>query len=300
MKKVIGVGACVLDTYIEMDSYPKEDIKIRANRVFSCGGGPVGNALVGIAKLGVQAAYLGSLSNDAYGHQLVDEFKQFGVCTNNIKLLDNIDAFKAFIILGENKGTRTVLFDKGTIPDDPSLLNLEAIQDFDVLHLDGNFMNLAIESAKIAKKYHKIVSLDAGSPYPRVEELLPYVDILIPSESFALKFTGKDTVDDAIMDLYLKYKPKVLVVTQGPRGGTYIEDEKVHHYEAFKINCIDSNGAGDIFHGAFLVAYLEGKSLLDSIYFASATSALKCMKVGVRNALPNKNEVEAFLKARGK
>ena len=300
MKKVIGVGACVLDTYIEMDSYPKEDIKIRANRVFSCGGGPVGNALVGIAKLGVEAAYLGSLSNDAYGHQLVDEFKQFGVHTNNIKLLNNIDAFKAFIILGEDKGTRTVLFDKGTIPDDPSLLNLEAIQDFDVLHLDGNFMNLAIESAKIAKKYHKIVSLDAGSPYPRVEELLPYVDILIPSESFALKFTGKDTVDDAIMDLYLKYKPKVLVVTQGPRGGTYIEDEKVHHYEAFKINCVDSNGAGDIFHGAFLVAYLEGKSLLDCICFASATSALKCMKVGVRNALPNKNEVEAFLKARGK
>ena len=300
MKKVIGVGACVLDTYIEMDSYPKEDIKIRANRVFSCGGGPVGNALVGIAKLGVQATYLGSLSNDAYGHQLVDEFKQFGVNTNNIKLLDNIDAFKAFIILGEDKGTRTVLFDKGTIPDDPSILNLEAIQDFDVLHLDGNFMNLAIESAKIAKKYHKIVSLDAGSPYPRVEELLPYVDILIPSESFALKFTGKDTVDDAIMDLYLKYKPKVLVVTQGPRGGTYIENEKIHHYDAFKINCVDSNGAGDIFHGAFLVAYLEGKSLLDSIYFASATSALKCMKVGVRNALPNKNEVEAFLKARGK
>ena len=300
MKKIVGVGACVLDTYIEMDSYPNEDIKIRAQKVFSCGGGPTGNALVGIAKLGVEAEYLGALSNDAYGHQLINEFKRFGVNTNNIKLLDNIDAFKAFIILGKDKGTRTVLFDKGTIPDDPSLLNLEVIKDADVLHLDGNFMNIALESVKVAKKYNKIVSLDAGSPYPRVEELLPYVDILIPSESFALKFTGKDNVDEAIMELYIKYKPQVLVVTQGPKGGTYIEDGKVNHYEAFKIDCLDSNGAGDIFHGAFLVAYSEGKSLLDSIYFASATSALKCTRVGVRNALPDKDEVIAFLKARGK
>ena len=300
MKKIVGVGACVLDTYIEMDNYPKEDIKIRANKVFSCGGGPTGNALVGIAKLGVEVAYLGALSNDAYGQQLVNEFKQFGVDTSNIKLLDNIDAFKAFIILGEKEGTRTVLFDKGTIPDDPSILNLEVIKNYDVLHLDGNFMNIALESAKTAKKYHKVVSLDAGSPYPRVEELLPYVDILIPSESFALKFTGKDNVDDAIMDLYQRYQPKVLVVTQGPRGGTYIEDGKVRHYEAYKIDCLDSNGAGDIFHGAFLVAYLDNKPLLDCIHFASATSALKCMKVGVRNALPDKQEVIAFLKARGK
>ena len=81
MKKIVGIGACVLDTIIQMDDYPLEDSKIRAQDSFSCGGGPVGNALVCIAKLGLDAEYLGSLSGDSAGSQLVKEFKRYNVQT---------------------------------------------------------------------------------------------------------------------------------------------------------------------------------------------------------------------------
>ena len=299
MKKVVGLGASVLDTIIEMDVFPTEDTKKKADNVFTSGGGPVGNALVCIAKLGVVSSYLGVLSNDSNGHQQVNEFKQYNVDTSNIKLIDNVRAFTSYIILDKQKGTRTCVFDRGSLPDDPKLLNLEVIKDYDVLHLDGNFLNCAVEAAQVAKKYKVKVSLDAGSVYPNIEKLLPYVDILITSEEFAMKFTNKKDVKLAIKSLNNLYHPEVLVVTQGAKGGCYLENGEVKSYNSFKITCVDSNGAGDTFHGAFLVAYLNDKSVRDCCVFASATSAIKCQKAGVRIALPNINEVNQFLKERG-
>ena len=75
MKKVIGIGACVLDTIIEMSSYPIEDVKKRANNVFVNGGGPVSNALVCISKLGIETEYIGLLSNDTNGKFLIQDFQ---------------------------------------------------------------------------------------------------------------------------------------------------------------------------------------------------------------------------------
>ncbi len=296
--RIIGVGASVLDTIIELDSYPVEDSKKKAERVFVSGGGPVGNALVCISKLGIDASYLGLLSNNQSGQYLVDEFKQYGVDVSNIKLVDNTSAFTSFILLNAEKGTRTCVFDRGSVPDDPSLLDLNIIKNYDVLHLDGNYLNIAIEAAKVAKQNRVKVSLDAGSLYPGIERLLPYVDIFVASEDFAIKLTKEEDINLAIKKIDEIYHPEVLVVTEGSKGGTYLEKGIVHHYNAFKVNCVDSNGAGDTFHGAFLVAYLEGKGIKECCEFASATSAIKCMKAGVRQALPNKKEVINFLKGR--
>ena len=300
MKKVIGIGACVLDTIIEMETYPDEDIKKKAEKVFVSGGGPVSNALVCLSKLGVEAEFLGLLSNDNNGHYLKDEFEKYGVKTSNINFIDNTTAFTSFIVLAKDKGTRTCVFDKGSVPDDPKLLDLSKVLDADVLHLDGNYLNIALDAAKLAKKNGVLVSLDAGSKYPNIESLLPYVDILIPSEDFARKVTGETDIDKAILKLQKEYNPKVLVVTEGAKGGSFAVNNEVKHYNAFKINCVDSNGAGDTFHGAFLAAYLDGKTIEECVRFASATSAIKCQKAGVRTALPNKQQVEAFLQKEGK
>ena len=299
MKKIIGVGASVLDTIIEMGAYPDEDVKIKADNVFVSGGGPVGNALVCTARLGVESAYLGLLSNDTSGLQQIKEFEQYDVSTKHIKLVDNVKAFTSFIILSKARGTRTCIFDRGSIPDDPNLLDLSVIKDYDILHLDGNYLNIAVEAAKKAKEYGVKVSLDAGSVYPNIDRLVPYVDILIASEDFAMKFTKEDRVDNAIKALQEKYHPEVLVVTEGSKGGCYYQDGEVYHYHAYEIECVDSNGAGDTFHGAFLVAYLNGKDIEECCKFASATSAIKCQKAGVRVALPKLDEVEQFLLNRG-
>lgn len=298
MKSVIGIGASALDTIIEMDEYPVEDVKKRADNVFISGGGPVGNALVCISKLGVKASYLGLLSKDASGLRLANEFGEYGVSTDSVRFIEDKRAFTSYIVLSKKNGTRTCVFDKGTVPDDPSLLDFEALKSCDILHLDGNYLNIALAGAKVAKSLGKKVSLDAGSVYPHIEDLLPYVDIFIASEDFARTFAGLNDLDEALIWFNKHYHFEVLVVTEGVKGGRYLEGGEVKHYASFPVDCVDSNGAGDTFHGAFLVAYLDGLSLSSCCAFASATSAIKCQKAGVRKALPNKEMVEQFLKER--
>ena len=78
MKKVVGLGACVLDTLIVCDKYPTEDTKQKAESVFVSGGGPVGNALVVMSKLGVKADVIGAFADDIEGQ--VDLRGRFNYC----------------------------------------------------------------------------------------------------------------------------------------------------------------------------------------------------------------------------
>ena len=93
MKKVVGLGACVLDTLINCDTYPTEDTKQKAESIFLSGGGPVGNALVVISKLGVQAEVIGAFGGDSAGQYLLEDFKKYGVSIENATVLANATSF---------------------------------------------------------------------------------------------------------------------------------------------------------------------------------------------------------------
>lgn len=292
MKKVVGLGACVLDTLITCDSYPKEDTKQKAKSIFLSGGGPVGNALVVISKLGVQAEVIGGFGGDSAGEYLLNDFKKYGVGVENATVLKDKTSFTSYIVLAENKATRTCVFDRGSVPDDPRNLCLSAIDNAEVLHLDGNYLEGAIAAAKYAKEKGVTVSLDAGGLYAGIERLLPYVDILIPSAEFALGFTKKTEIGAAMSALNEKFAPKILVVTDGSNGGYYWEKGKAVHYDSVKVKAVDTNGAGDTFHGAFVAAYCDGKSTAECCVFASKVAAYKCIHKGARTYALDKSIAE--------
>jgi sulfofructose kinase len=151
-----------------------------------------------------------------------------------------------------------------------------------VLHLDGNYLNCAIQAAKVAKENGVKVSLDAGGLYKDIDKLIPYVDILIPSAEFALGLTGKTQIGAAMSALSEKYAPEILVVTDGSNGGYYWQNGQAVHYDSVKVKAVDTNGAGDTFHGAFIAAYCEGKNVKDCCVYASKVAAYKCMHTGAR------------------
>lgn len=281
MKKVVGLGACVYDTLIECGEYPKEDTKYKANGVFISGGGPVSNALVVMSKLGVQTEYLGALAEDAAGDFLLRDFENAAVGTKYAVRAGKL-SFSSYIFLSENSGTRTCIFDRGDVPDDPWRLDFSCLNDTNVLHLDGNYLECALAAAKIARKKGVTVSLDAGGLYKGIERLLPYVDILIPSAEFALGFTGESTVGKAMLSLNKEYMPRILAVTCGKEGGFYLREEKAEKYDAVPVKNVDTNGAGDTFHGAFIVAFLSGKSVEGCCKYASRVAAYKCEHKGLR------------------
>ncbi|MBR2449703.1 MAG: hypothetical protein IKB30_06285 [Clostridia bacterium] len=296
MKRIVGFGACVYDTLIECEKFPVEDTKLKADNISVSGGGPVGNALVVASKLGVKTSVIGAFANDAAGNYLLDDFKKYGVDISGVKIIDGAKSFNSYILLSKSEGSRTCVFNRGTVLDDENNANLSVIDGADILHLDGNYLNGALKCAKYAKEKGVLVSLDAGGLYEGIEKLLPFVDILIPSAEFAMGLTGKDAPIDALIELNKRYSPKILAVTDGKNGGYYIEDNSAARYPAFTVKAVDSNGAGDTFHGAFLAAYLSGKSVRESLIFASATSAYKCGFVGARTYPLSTEKVLEFIK----
>ena len=289
MKKVVGLGACVLDTLISCDSYPAEDKKQKAESIFLSGGGPVGNALVVISKLGVKAEVIGGFGSDNAGKYLLDDFKKYGVGVENATVVEGATSFTSYIVLAKDKASRTCVFDRGSVPDEPNFLQLSALDNADVLHLDGNYLECALAAAKYAKEKGVKVSLDAGGLYAGIERLLPYVDILIPSAEFALGLTKKSTIEAAMYALNEKYSPEILVVTDGSNGGYYMQNGQAVHYESVKVKAVDTNGAGDTFHGAFVAAYCEGKTIEKCCEFASKVAAYKCTQIGARTYALNKD-----------
>ena len=300
MNKIVGIGACVMDTLVTVPNYPKEDTKLRAISSKAAGGGPTATGLVAAQKLGEQAAYIGVLSDDNGGVFLRKDFEKYGVDTSCVEVLAGYRSFTSFIWLAKDTATRTLVFDKGNLP--PLRLSekqKQLIMDSEILMVDGNEMDAAEEGCKLARENNTKVLYDCGGLYDGVERRLKLTDVMIPSEEFALGHTGCDNVSDAAKRLYELYHPEVVVITCGKEGGLIYDGVTSVSYPAFVVEAVDTNGSGDVFHGAFAAAMVKGYSYMNCCLFASATSAIKCTGIGARESVPDEETVYKFLESRG-
>lgn len=289
-----------MDTLVTVPNYPKEDTKVRALSSKPAGGGPTATGLVAAQKLGEQTAYIGVLSDDNGGKFLRDDFQKYGVDTQFIEEKVGYRSFTSSIWLTNDTATRTIVFDKGNLP--PLQLNnrqKQAIIDSQILMIDGNEIEAAKEACEIARESSTKVLYDCGGLYEGVEDLLKLTDVMIPSEEFSLGYTGCDNVSDAAKKLYETYHPELVVITSGKEGGIIYDGKTLEKYPAFLVEAVDTNGSGDVFHGAFAAAMMKGYSYKECCLFASATSAIKCTGIGARESVPNETTVYDFLKDRG-
>ncbi len=296
MIEVVGIGAAVFDILMTMDSFPPEDTKLQGKETKLQCGGPCATALVAMSKLGVKSAYMGALGDDMYGDHIRGAFDKYGVDRSKVRTVPDVQSFHSVVLINTANSTRTCVWNRGTLtPPVASDVDLAMLKQAKFLHLDGHQLDCAVYAAEKAREFGVTVSLDAGGVYPGIERLLPFVDVLIPSEEFALKITGCDRAEAAASALWDKYHPQTLIITQGSRGGFIWEDGNPVRYPIFPVNAIDSNGAGDTFHGAFVAARVKGMTVAEAAAFASATSALKCTRFGAQEGIPGYEEVLKFM-----
>ncbi|MBO4432729.1 MAG: hypothetical protein J5852_04270 [Clostridia bacterium] len=300
MADIVGIGANVFDTLYNVPTYPVEDTKMRAVSSKASGGGPVATGLVAASKLGESAAYIGVLSNDNGGVYLKNDFIKYGVKTDYIEVKSGYRSFNSVLWLCQDSGSRTCVFDKGDLPElELNDKQINAIKNAKILMVDGNELSAAVKAAKIARDNGVLVLYDCGGLYDGVKELLALTDIMIPSEEFALGITGETIAEKAAFKLYETYKPQVVVITQGKRGGILYDGKTAVSYPIYPANVVDSNGSGDVFHGAFAAGISKGFDFLKCCHFASATSAIKCTGIGARESTPDFDTVRTFLKENG-
>jgi ribokinase len=300
MADVVGIGASVFDSLMLSDEFPREDTKLKVFSTKIQGGGPCATALVAMSKLGIATEYFGVLGTDVFGQYMTDEFRHYGVAVNSVRLVDGERSFNSVMLINKKNASRTCIWNAGTLPamreDDVPLAKLKQAA---YLHLDGNHLETAVYGAKKAREYKVKVSLDAGTPYEGIDDLLPLVDILIPSEEFVERYTGEKNPEQGAEILYRQYKPEILIITQGPKGGFIYDGKCCIYYKPFPAVVVDTNGAGDTFHGAFIAGLVKGMDVVEAADFASAVAAIKCAHFGAREGIPSYEETMKAIKSQG-
>ena len=310
----IGVGF-VSNDHLAIVPYIPMDTKVRMLEHRILGGGPAGNSTAGAATLGMSAAFVGTVGDDADGRMILEDFAAQGVDTSMVKVRKGAMSAIAYLWIEEKTGNRSCVWGREGLTelaaDEITPEIAEAIRGAKVLHLDGHNAAGAIAAAKIAKEAGVLVSYDAGTIRDGMAEILPLADLLICSGEFAVSVaagkdrlitTGytEDEVEAAVRKLYAKYRPKVCGATMGVRGSMCFDGTNLVKCPAFKVEkVVDTTGCGDLFHTGFAVRYLETRDLLECQRFGAAVSALKCRGLSGRPpSAPTRQEVDDFLKGK--
>ena len=286
---VLCVGHASYDLIFSVDHHPNNDEKISATAFLSCGGGPAANAAVLCSRLGFNAAFSGYLGADLFGENHYQELINEKVNTQLINRDNNPTPLSTILVKPD--GSRALINYKGdTKPLAADAVNYSAVSTKAVL-FDGHELQLSLSLLDQTRTKNIPSVLDAGSVHEGTLILMDKVDYLVCSEKFALAFASNTS--NALISL-AKIAPNV-IITLGERGLIWQRDQERGYLDAFKINAIDTTGAGDAFHGAFTAALTTNMTWLEILQFASAAGALCCTKMGARLGLPSKQELETFL-----
>jgi ribokinase len=297
MKKAdfVGLGFCSNDYLALLPEIPL-DSKVQIQQHLVQGGGPAATSTVAAARLGMSAAFIGVTGDDEPGKWILRDFEAEKVSTEGMVVRKGHTSAIAYCWIDAPTGKRSVAWTRGTLTElTADEVNLELVRQAKILHLDGHNPAGALAAAKEARKHNIPVCLDAGTLRDGVRELLPYVTILIASEAFARLYTGENDLDKAIFKLR-EIGAEVTGITMGKEGSMTLDGDKIVRCPAFKIDPVDTTGAGDVYHTGFCVRYLETHDLMECMRFGSAVSAIKCLKLGGRAGIPSRAQVDDFLK----
>jgi len=137
------------------------------------------------------------------------------------------------------------------------------------------------------------VVIDLDKAVPRSAELISNVDFLITSASFPPEFTGIADPIESLLALR-KHCDGFLAVTLGAQGAMAVINDECERFPAFKVQAVDTTGAGDIFHGAFIYGLLRNWTVEGIMTFANAAAALNCTHLGARGGIPSLSEILAL------
>ena len=295
--EVIGLGQACIDYLGRVTEYPEEDGKVELMDLQMQCGGPASTALVTLSRLGIRTSFLGSISDDAFGIEIVRGLKDENVDHTFLKTTPGYTSQFAFIAINKDDGRRTIFWTRGSVPHLKSTdVDLSPFPGARILHTDGLMVEASIEGAKQAKEMGLTVVMDAGTLREDYRELISMVDILIASERFGSALVGSEESVDKALEALGQWGPKEVVITLGPKGSIGWSGGKMVSQKAFSIDAVDTTGAGDVYHGAYIYGLLKGWNMAECMRFASAASALKCLEIGGRKGIPTLEKTLSFMK----
>ncbi len=289
MTKILVAGLATLDLIFRLDNLPKLGEKYRAIEGLLSGGGNAGNAAVATARLGGKVSIFATLGQDDVGDLILKGFQKEGIDTRSvIQLNDHQSSFSSISI--DKSGERQIINCRNTL----SLENLDVLQNLPIQDgylADSRWDQAAVATLKIANHFSKPGVLDAEAP-------VSYEAVSTASHVAFSKQGLRDFTQ--INDLLIGLKSlsnrldSWICVTDGPAGVYYLDKGQPRNVQPPQVLAVDTLGAGDVWHGAFVLGLAEGKSELDSVHFANLAASLKCTRFGGRAGMPTRSQLSHF------
>jgi sulfofructose kinase len=292
----VALGLNAIDHLIVVPYYPEFNTKVPFISHTVAPGGQCATAMVALARLGKRARYIGKVGSDQPGQVQIESIASEGVQCSGVAVVEGAETQTAFIIIDQQSGERTILWrrdERLTITVDE--VDREAVTSGRVLHLDGHDVAASIAAARFAREAGVPTVLDIDNAYPGFEQLLPLIDFIVCSSGFAERVTGEKDLRAALKKLHETHGSPFVAATLGREGALAYFKGQFIHSPAFDVECKDTTGAGDAFHGGFIYSLLEGLTVEATLRFANAVAALKCRSIGARTGLPHLDEVRALL-----
>jgi sulfofructose kinase len=294
--QVIGLGQACVDFLGRLTAYPEEDSKVELIDLHIQSGGPASTALVTLSRLGIATSFLGSLSDDAWGITIEEGLKEEKVDCSFLKVTPGYTSQFAFIAITKGGGNRTVFWHRGSVPHLKAAdVDLSPFPQAEILHIDGLMIEACQEAARQARERELTVVLDASTMREGSLELASMVDVLIASQRFAEALSGKGVPSRKVLEHLRRLGPREVVITRGIKGSMGLIGGEIIQQDAYKVDAVDTTGAGDVYHGAYVYGLLRGWGMRECMRFASAAAALKCRQIGAHKGIPRLAEVEQFL-----
>ena len=321
---ILGIGASTLDRFIVVDHYPTGREVQQVLSSTNDGGGPVATALAVAGKYGARTAMIDSIGDDMVGQHILDDFKKYNVNTDSIHIEGQAKSGVATILVKHSTGERAVFFERSTAPE-PVFLDAhkQLIKESFILHVNGRHRQFMCSAMALAQEAGTIISLDGGAQ--RYDEEMKSITgsshIAIVARDYAEKYTGTTNLEEACHIIHDR-GALIAGVTDGANGSYFVwPDGTFYRCQAFPQEyVVDTTGAGDSFHGAFLsklvtllreLAPVEGlktstyaidllqhcghSDLEKTAIFASAVAALNTQGIGGRSALPSLHVVNKLM-----
>ena len=327
---IVGIGASTLDRFIVVDHYPTGREVQQVVSSTTDGGGPVATALAVAGKYGACTAMIDSIGDDMVGRHILDDFEKYNVNTNAIQVERGAKSGVATILVKQSTGERAVFFERSTATE-PDFLEVhkQLIEDAYILHINGRHRQLMRSAMAVAKEAGTIISLDGGAQRYD-EEMKPITEdshIVIVARDYAEKYTGTTDLEKACRIIHDR-GALIAGVTDGANGSYFVwPDGTAYCCEPFpQKSIVDTTGAGDSFHGAFLanlahiINHMKGQETISTskshgasirvvellkhcahsdlekaAIFASAVASLNTQGIGGRSPLPTLQSVQELI-----
>jgi sugar/nucleoside kinase (ribokinase family) len=311
---VYGIGNALVDTEFEVtnDFFAEHEVekglmtlvnderqaylidKINTKRVKKQSGGSAANTVIAVKQFGGSSYYSCKVADDEYGHFYLKDLADSGVATNlDPKKLEAGTTGKCLVMVtpDADRTMNTYLGISSRL--DPSVIDEEAIAQAKYVYIEGYLVTTedgvaAMKETKaLAEKHGTKVSITLSDPSiveyfkPKFNEVIGSgVDLLFCNEEEALKFTGTDNL--FVAREKLKYAAKKFAITLGKNGVMIFDGDTFIDIESFPVEAVDTNGAGDMFAGAFLASLTKGNSYAHAGKVASMAASKVVSKFGPR------------------